>query len=58
MVKGRISSQDMPIFAQLIQPLLPVEGVPIAWIACGAILAVPLVRLAAAPLALEWNRHR
>jgi MFS family permease len=23
-----------------------------------AILAVPLVRLAAAPLALDWNRHR
>jgi len=23
-----------------------------------AILAVPLVRIAAAPLALDWNRHR
>jgi hypothetical protein len=27
-------------------------------LACAAVLAVPLVRLAAAPLALDWNRHR
>ena len=49
---------DLPIIVQPIQRLLPRTGVPVAWIVCGAILAVPLVRLAAAPLALEWNRHR
>ena len=38
--------------------LIPAEL--IAWhsVICGAILAVPLVRIGWAPLALAWNRHR
>jgi hypothetical protein len=32
--------------------------VPRHWIACGVILVLPLARVALAPLALAWNRHR
>jgi hypothetical protein len=28
------------------------------WLAVAAVLFVPLARLAVAPLALAWNRHR
>jgi hypothetical protein len=35
--------------------LLPPEGRPLA---VAVVLLVPLARLAAAPLALAWNRHR
>jgi hypothetical protein len=51
--------------------LLPAEGLsllaeiglgaqrlPVAFVALGAVLALPLVRLMAAPLVLAWNRHR
>jgi hypothetical protein len=34
------------------------DDVPLSLLASGAVLIVPLVRLAAAPLALAWNRHR
>jgi hypothetical protein len=30
----------------------------VSLLASGAVLGVPLVRVAAAPLALAWNRHR
>jgi hypothetical protein len=38
--------------------LLPHTGVSPYSIALGTVLVVPLARLALAPLALEWNRHR
>jgi hypothetical protein len=38
--------------------LLPRAWVSPSDIALGVVLIVPLVRLALAPLALEWNRHR
>jgi hypothetical protein len=38
--------------------LLPRAWVSPADIALGVVLVVPLARLALAPLALEWNRHR
>jgi hypothetical protein len=34
------------------------DEVPVSLLVSGAVLALPLVRLAAAPLALAWNRHR
>ncbi len=34
------------------------DDVPVSLLVSGAVLGVPLVRLAAAPLALAWNRHR
>jgi hypothetical protein len=34
------------------------DAVPVSLLASGAVLGVPLVRLAAAPLSLAWNRHR
>jgi hypothetical protein len=36
----------------------PVDVVPVSVLVSAAVLGVPLVRLAAAPLALDWNRHR
>ena len=38
--------------------LLPPGLVDAAGCAFAAVLTVPLARLALAPLALEWNRHR
>jgi hypothetical protein len=38
--------------------LIPSEHVPLRSLLAGAILAIPFSRLAAAPLALDWNRHR
>jgi hypothetical protein len=38
--------------------LLPTILFPRHVLALVAILAVPLTRLAAAPLAVDWNRHR
>jgi hypothetical protein len=38
--------------------LRPDERLPLHWLALGAVLLLPLARPAAAPLALEWNRHR
>jgi hypothetical protein len=38
--------------------LLPRAWVSLSDIALGVVLLVPLARLALAPLALEWNRHR
>jgi hypothetical protein len=38
--------------------LLPPGVVSPFWLAVGCTLMVPLARLAATPLALEWNRHR
>jgi hypothetical protein len=37
---------------------VPDGAAPVSLLASGAVLGVPLVRLAAAPLALAWNRHR
>jgi hypothetical protein len=37
---------------------VPSDVAPVSLLASGAALAVPLVRLLAAPLALAWNRHR
>jgi hypothetical protein len=37
---------------------VPPDAAPVSLLAFGAALAVPLVRLLAAPLALAWNRHR
>ncbi len=31
---------------------------PVSTLAFGIVLALPLTRLALAPLALDWNRHR
>jgi hypothetical protein len=36
---------------------VPADVVPVSLLASGAVLGMPLVRLAAAPLALNWNRH-
>jgi hypothetical protein len=38
--------------------LVPEGAVPRYGLAFGAVLAVPLARLLAAPIALAWNRHR
>jgi hypothetical protein len=38
--------------------LVPSELVPMRYAALGVVLVLPLNRLAAAPLALNWNRHR
>jgi hypothetical protein len=38
--------------------IVPAGGVPLSLLACGVVLSVPLASLAAAPLALAWNRHR
>jgi hypothetical protein len=35
-----------------------VPAVPVSLLACGVVLSLPLARVAAAPLALAWNRHR
>jgi hypothetical protein len=45
------------LFALACAALLPGE-VPVSLLASGVVLSLPLVRLAAAPLALAWNRHR
>lgn len=37
---------------------VPPSLVPAHWLAVGVLLFVPLARLAAAPLAVAWNRHR
>ncbi len=37
---------------------IPPELVPVGYIAFGVLLAMPMARLAATPLALAWNRHR
>ena len=37
--------------------LVPPTVVPTYGLALGVVLFVPLARLAAAPLALAWNRH-
>jgi hypothetical protein len=42
----------------LLKWLLPELLVRSYFLALVAILAVPLARLSAAPLALDWNRHR
>src|SRR5262249_52031806 len=38
--------------------LLPAGLVPWPWLACGVVLVLPLARVALAPLALAWSRHR
>jgi hypothetical protein len=38
--------------------MAPSELVPAPYLALGVVLVLPLNRLAAPPLALEWNRHR
>jgi hypothetical protein len=38
--------------------LFPSDAVPAYGLALGVVLFVPLARMAAAPLALAWNRHR
>jgi hypothetical protein len=38
--------------------LLPAGLVPLTTISAAIILLVPFSRLAGAPLALHWNRHR
>jgi hypothetical protein len=45
------------LFALACAAILP-DAVRMSWLAFGAVLLVPLARLAAAPLALDWNRHR
>ncbi len=42
----------------LVYGAVPPAAAPVSLLASGAVLGVPLVRLAAAPLALAWNRHR
>jgi hypothetical protein len=37
---------------------LPAERVPFRYLALTIVLVLPMARLAAAPLALAWNRHR
>jgi hypothetical protein len=37
---------------------IPTEIVPAHYLALGILFAMPMARLAAAPLALAWNRHR
>jgi hypothetical protein len=38
--------------------LIPSNYLPLYSAALGVVLFLPLARLAAAPLALAWNRHR
>jgi hypothetical protein len=38
--------------------IVPAGAVPVSLLAGGIVLSVPLTSLAAAPLALAWNRHR
>lgn len=38
--------------------LIPAQPVPAPYLALGVAWFVPFTRLAAAPLALAWNRHR
>jgi hypothetical protein len=38
--------------------LLPAPALSLAQLAPGLVLFVPFSRLAGAPLALDWNRHR
>jgi hypothetical protein len=45
------------LFAFLVW-FIPTERISLFWLAFAAILLLPLARPAAAPLALEWNRHR
>jgi hypothetical protein len=42
----------------LLSWLAPAERVPLHLLALGVVLIVPLARVLAAPLALEWTRHR
>ena len=51
---------DVAVFALygLLVWLLPTLLFPSYFLALVAILAIPLARLSAAPLALAWNRHR
>jgi hypothetical protein len=44
--------------AALVCTLISAEWVPPHLLALAAVLFVPLTRVAAAPLAVEWNRHR
>jgi len=37
---------------------MPPELVPRYYLAYGVLFALPMARLAAAPLTLAWNRHR
>jgi hypothetical protein len=46
------------LVSSLLIYLSPTERIPTSWYAFGAVLLLPLARPAAAPLALEWNRHR
>jgi hypothetical protein len=46
------------VLAALLCILISGEWVPPHLLALGAMLFVPLTRVAAAPLAVEWNRHR
>jgi hypothetical protein len=43
---------------ELLAWLAPAERVPLHLLALGVVLIVPLARILAAPLALEWTRHR
>jgi hypothetical protein len=45
-------------WVQLLDALVPTDLGPAGQVAVVAVLLVPLARLAAAPLALDWNRHR
>ena len=45
------------LFALLVW-LVPADQVPRYGLALGAVLAVPFTRLAVAPIAFAWNRHR
>lgn len=38
--------------------LEPVHHQPLGWIILGVVLFMPLARILAAPVALQWNRHR
>lgn len=46
------------VLSALLVWLVPPALVPTYGLVVGVVLAVPLARLAAAPLALAWNRHR
>src|ERR1019366_3038839 len=46
------------LFALLLTWAVPLEVAPLHHFAFAVLFALPMVRLAAAPLALAWNRHR
>ena len=46
------------VLAGLLCWLIPANVAPRHLVAAGVVIALPMVRIALAPLALNWNRHR